>query len=247
MFSFAAGPVNPLIALLRQFNLSFIGIRTGSAHPISTGSLTGMHLSAYPTGLESTEARIETFWEDWKAAEQAEPANSGCNQAALRLKDELGAQAALLEALHARQQQLLRERVEEVNEILSRLAELNTNADASAARQRKRAHLIRCLERLTGPLHVTQEEPAESGPITVALGETLLLQGEQHTCLSFSQKEPESSPVLVWKDAGPFQSGQGQIAGLLSLGEILLPSLLAGLASSRAVLERVLEDSQEDL
>ena len=241
MFSFAAGPVNPLTALLRQFNLSFIGIRTGSAHPISTGSLTGIHLSAYPTGLESTEARIETFWEDWKAAEQAEPANSGCNQAALRPTPDPRGQIA------PRQQQLLRERVEEVNEILSRLAELNTNADASAARQRKRAHLIRCLERLTGPLHVTQEEPAESGPITVALGETLLVQGEQHTCLSFSPKEPESSPVLVWKDAGPFQSGQGQIAGLLSLGEILLPSLLAGLASSRAVLERVLEDSQEDL
>lgn len=247
MFSFAAGPVNPLTAMLRQFNLSYIGIRTGGAHPIFTGRLTGVRLSAYPTGLESTEARIETFWKDWKAAGQAELTGSDGNQAALRLKDELGEQAALLEALHDRQQQLLLERVAEVNEILSRLAGLNTGADASAALQRKRERLIRRLAGLTGPLQVAQDEPAGLQPITVALGEIVLVQGEQYACLSFAKQEPEGSPALVWKDTGPFQSGQGQIAGLLSLGEILLPSLLAGLASSRAVLERVLEDSQVDL
>lgn len=249
MFHPAAGSVSPLTAQLRQFNLSIIGIRTGSAPPAFSGSLTGLPLSSYPTGLETTEAKLETFWEDWKTAEHEEHTGLGISQAALRLKNELGAQAAILEALHNRQQQLLCERVDEVNEVLSRLAWLNANAGACGALQRKRSRLLQRLAGLTGPINVEPEEP--SGPcepqaIRVYLGETVLVQGDQHNHLTFDRKgnTPENSSTLMWNDACPFHSGQGQIAGLISLEEILLPSLQAGLASSRAVLERVLEDSR---
>jgi len=182
------------------------------------------------TGDDGMLAHLDQFWTGWQQV-ASDPTNTSLRAGLL---DDAGAlanafdrRAGQLIQLRDDQDQAIISRVEEINDLASRVAE--TNAEISRVLSLgeqpndlmdKRDLLLDRLSETAGATSYIQK----NGEVIVSIGGHVLVTGQDTLKLNYAPNSANSGLVAIaWEDGLPLSAPSGEIKGLLEARDVIIP------------------------
>jgi flagellar hook-associated protein 1 len=188
------------------------------------------------TGDNSLINQMDAFWSSWQTL-TTDPTNTSLRQ------DVLDKAQGLAGALNSRTQMLQSTQTDQNDSILERVKEINTNAAQIADLNGQIAHTIstggqpndlldqrdQLLDRLS-EISGAKTSLQDNGEVMVSIGGHILVNGQTVTGLNETLGiNPAGAVNMTWADGAAFSPPSGEIKGLVTARDTIIPQQIQGL------------------
>jgi len=227
---------------IRRFNIDYFDGRfrreLGESKRWTTQSevLSQVEAAMAETSSDGLTTKLDAFWKGWQSL-SSDPANQAYRSDLLArskdLTDGFNSRAEGLMAIRKDQDMGVKQRVEEVNNLASQVARINTEiatvksvGDQPNDLYDKRDAMIDRLAELTGAVSTVQE----NGEAIVSVSGHVLVVGSSTSTLTAAANPANDNLVDVsWNDGQAFTAPSGEMAGLLIARDQTIPGQLNNL------------------